>query len=249
MDKHQVLETLKLAREHSKKRNFAQSVDIILNFNGLNLKKPEDNINTFIELPYSKGKVSKIGALVGNELSTKAKETCDLVILKDDFYSYGTDQKKTKKIAKDIDFFIAQANLMTEVAKAFGKVLGPMGKMPNPKAGAVVPPIIPSLKPIVDKLKNSIKLQTKNELAVKGIIGNESMKDDELAENALAVYKHVLHLVHDDKSKIVKAILKLSMGRPFVVTRKYTEEELSKKEIKSKKKPKQKKDSEEKKTE
>ena len=228
MDKTQVLKTLKLAREYSKKRNFAQSIDIILNLKGLNLKKQEDNINTFIVLPHSKGKVSKIGALVGNELSTKAKETCDLVILKDDFHSYGTDQKKTKKIAKDIDFFIAQTNLMTDVAKAFGRVLGPMGKMPNPKAGAVVPPIMPSLKPIVDKLKNSIKLQTKNELAVKGVIGNESMKDDEIAENALAVYNHILHLVHEDKSKIPKVILKLSMGRPFAVNKEYAEEELQK---------------------
>lgn len=248
MDKKHFLETLHFVREHSKKRKFTQSVDIIINLRGLNLKKPEEMINTFATLPYSKGKESKIAALVGNELVTKAKEACDIVIHKDEFYDYGTNPKKTKKMAKCIDFFIAQANLMPDVAKAFGKTLGPLGKMPNPKAGAVVAPIVPSLKPIVEKLKNTVKLQTKNELVVKCLIGSEAMKDDELAENAIAVYNHIFHLLHEDKSKITSILLKLTMGRSFVVTKKYTSEELQEQIIK-KDKPATKKKQEESKEE
>ena len=55
-------------------------------------------VNKTAGIPYSKGKESKIAALVGNELVTKAKEACDIVIHKDEFYDYGTNPKKTKTI-------------------------------------------------------------------------------------------------------------------------------------------------------
>ncbi len=236
MEKHQVLETLKLVRDHSKKRNFSQSVDLIINLKGLNLKKPEENINDFVALMHPRGKEAKIGALVGDELASKANAACDLVIKKDDFRTYGTDPKKAKKMAKKIDFFVAQANLMPDIAKAFGKVLGPMGKMPNPRSGAVVPPIIPDLKPLVAKLKKTIKLQTKNEQVIKGFIGAEKMSDEELSDNVMTVYNHIFHLLHEDRSKIGDIILKFSMGRPFIVGKKYSKEEIAQNEIKPEKK-------------
>ena len=236
MDKNQFLETIQLIREHSTQRKFSQSVDLIINLRGLNLKKPEEVINTFIPLPYPRAKPIKIAALVGNELVTQAKEACDLVIQKDEFHQYGTDQKKTKKMAKPIDYFIAQANLMPDVAKAFGKVLGPMGKMPNPKADAVVPPVTSDLKPLVQKLRNTVRLQTKNELVVKCSIGTEKMDDVHLAENAYAVFDHLFHVVHEDKSKIISVLLKLTMGKPFIVAKKYAPEELQKTILPKKKK-------------
>lgn len=230
MDTTKILETLKLVRENSKKRKFAQSVDLIINLKNLNLKKPEENINTFIELPHEKGKQGKIAALVGKELINKAKESCDITIINDDFPEYGRDPKKVKKIAKEAEFFIAQANLMPEIAKAFGKVLGPLGKMPNPKAGAVVPPIIPDLKPIVAKLKKTVKLQTKNDQAVRCIVGKENMKDEEIIENITAVCNVIVHSVKDEKHNIKNTIIKFSMGKPFVVGEKPAQKELKKEE-------------------
>ncbi len=238
MDKNQVLQALRLVKEHSKKRNFTQSVDLIINLKGLDLKKSEENINTFIVLPKPRGKDSKIGALIGNELQTKAKETCDLVIHREDFSNYGANPKQVKHLAKKIDFFIAQANLMTDVAKSFGKVLGPIGKMPNPKSGAVISPVTPSLKPIVDKLKNTVKLQTKNEMVVKCSIGTEKMQDEDLFENMMTAYNHIFHMLHEDKTKIGNVILKLTMGRPFIIGTKYAEEALKKPEMKKIKKDK-----------
>ena len=226
MDIQQALDALKLAREHSKKRNFAQSVDLIINLKGLNLKKPEENILQFVTLPKFKGKDNKIAGLVGNDLQTEAKKHCNFVIHKDEFSSYSNDPRKTKKMAKQFNFFIAQANLMPDIAKHFGKILGPMGKMPNPKAGAVIPSTIPSLEPIVKKLKNAVRIQTKNEQVIKAAVGIDGMKEEDIAENAIAVYNSVYHEVHEDKSKIKSVVLKFSMGRPFVVGKKYSEEEL-----------------------
>lgn len=232
MNKNEILETLKLARENSKKRNFAQSVDLIMNLKGIDLKKPEQNISTFVTLPYHAGKIFKIGAFVSDELQNKAKEVCDIVINKKDFSKYGDNLKELKKIAKNVDFFIAQANLMTDIAKFFGKTLGPIGKMPNPKAGAVIPPNAIELKPLVEKLRRTIKIQTKNEQAIKAIIGKENMKDEEITENILAVYNIVLHSVPNETHSIRNSIIKLTMGKPFVVGQKHVQV----KEIKEEKK-------------
>ena len=226
MDNKQVLGTLKLAREHSKKRNFSQSVDLIINLKGINIKKPDENINTFILLPHSKGKESKIAALVGKELINQAKSAVDIAIEHDEFPKFQQDSKKLKKIARDIDYFIAQANLMPDIAKYFGKVLGPMGKMPNPKTGSIVPPTIPDLKPIIEKFKRTIKAQTKNEPVIKCIVGTESMKDEDIAENIINVYNTVIPFLKDEKRNIKNVIIKFSMGKPLIVGKQYGPEEL-----------------------
>ncbi len=238
MNKDQILEALNLAKENSKKRNFAQSVDLIINLKGLDLKKPEQNINTFVTLPYSTGRNSKVCALVGDDLQNKAKEVCDFTINKKDFSRYSENLKDLKKMAKNVDFFIAQANLMTDIAKFFGKTLGPMGKMPNPKAGAVIPPTIMDLKPLVEKLKKTTKIQTKNEQSIKAIVGKENMGDNEIIENILMVYTTVIHSVPDEVHNLRNVIIKLTMGKPFIVGQKYEKQDLEKLSLEKTKKKK-----------
>lgn len=213
MEKKHVIEALKKIRES--KRNFNQKIDLIVNLQGLNLKKPEDNINTFLTLPFSIGKKVKICSFVGDELVTKAKACCDEIIHRNDFDKY-KEKKIIKKLAKKCDFFIAQANLMADIASAFGKVLGPTGKMPNPKAGCVVSPT-GELKPVVEKLNKTVKLQTKNELCLKTIVGNEEMKDDDIAENILFLYNQLLHILPQEKNNIRSISIKLTMGKPVKI--------------------------------
>ena len=240
MDRKQIEYILHLVREHSKKRNFSQSVDLVMNLKDFDIKNADENINTFLSLPNRCGKESKLGAFVGKELIVKARGIVDTVIMQEEFQHYQQNIKILKKLAKNIDFFIAQANLMPDIAKYFGKVLGPMGKMPNPKTGAVVPPTIVDLKPIVDKLRNTVKLQTKNEPTIKCSVGLESMKDEDLAENISAVYSTVVHSINDERQNIKNIIVKLSMGRPFIVGKTYTEkdfkEKMNTKKIKQEKK-------------
>jgi len=226
MDKKQVLEAIKLARESSRKRNFKQGFDLIINLKNLNLKKPEENLNLFTQLNHPAGKKLKICALVDYDLEKQAKETCDLVIMKDEFPKYESKKKELKKIARAYDFFIAQADIMPKIATLLGRILGPLGKMPNPKVGGVVPGNVPSLKPITDKLRNTIKLQTKNELTVKTLIGNEVMKDDDIADNIIAIYNFVLHSVPQEKNNIKSVVVKLSMGASIEIGKEYKKEEL-----------------------
>lgn len=213
MDKNKLLEVVKKARNVKKK--FKQKFDLVVNLRNLNLKKPEENVNSFLTLPYYPGKKIKTCALIADELSTKAKAVCDEVIHKNDFDKY-KDKKAIKKFAKKCDYVIAQANLMVDIAKVFGKVLGPMGKMPNPKSGCVVPPTA-ELKPLVEKLNKTARLQTKNELIIKVLVGNEDMKDEEIVENILFLYNQLLHLLPQEKNNVRNVFLKLTMGKPVEV--------------------------------
>ena len=101
---------------------------------------------------------------------------------------------------------------MSQVATTFGKILGPKKKMPNPKAGCVVPGTIPSLDPIVQKLNNTIKLYSGSEKAVKICVGKEAMKDEELTDNIIAVYNFLLTKLPQEKQNIKDIILKFTMG-------------------------------------
>ena len=227
MNDKEVLEALEKLRKISKKRNFNQSIDIVITLKNLNLKKPEENINTFISLPHSKGKKARICALVGKELAPKAKEVCDNIILKEDFSKY--DKKAIKKLAKDIDFFIAQADIIGAIATAFGKILGPIGKMPNPKAGCIIPPGIADLKPLITQLDKTIKLETKNELAVKTVVGSENMKDEEIKDNIIAVYNSLLHSLPQEQNNVKDVLIKFTMSKSIKIGAKEDQEGIEKK--------------------
>ena len=159
MNKKIILDSIKKLREISPKRNFKQSFDVSINLSNLSPKKSDDKIDLFVQLPHPRGKDVKICALVGKELESKAK-IFNNVVLEEEFPIYKKDKKKIKKLARSCDFFVAQSNLMPQVAMAFGKVLGPLGKMPNPKAGCVVSPTA-ILEPLTAKLNKIIHLETK----------------------------------------------------------------------------------------
>lgn len=215
MNKEEVLKAIKELREKSPKRKFSQSVDLVVNLQNLDLKKPEHKVDLYIQLPHSKGKKLRLCAFVDAQLESKAKGLFDTVIVKNDFPKWLNNKKEQKKLASSHDFFVAQVELMTQIAQTFGKVLGSRGKMPNPKAGCVVPGAIPTLEPVVKKLQNMVRLQTKNELCIKASIGTEKMKDEELADNFLAAYNALLSALPQEKNNIKYAALKLTMGPLF----------------------------------
>jgi len=216
MDKKKVLETIKKARESAKKRNFSQSVDLIVNLQQLDLKKPEQKVDLFINLPKGRGKKIKVCGLFGPESQKEGEANCDIVISQDNFHALSKDKRKVKKLIKEYDFFLGQANIMPLIAKNFGRSLGTKGKMPNPKAGMIVPPGAP-LKPVMEKMQNMIRLTTKSELVVKGQIGTESMSDDDLAENIKHVYDKLSNSLPQHEHNIKNSFLKLTMGKPALL--------------------------------
>ena len=209
MDKNKVLESIKKLRESSKKRNFSQTFDLFINLKGINPK--QDKIDIFMQLPHGSGRTNKIAALIDRELATKSK-IFDRVILKEQFPILKKDTKQLKKIVSEYDYFVAQANLMADIATNLGKVLGQKGKMPNPKAGCVVPTTI-DLEPIKQKLLNQVRLMTKDQAALKVPVGKENFQDSQVAENILAVYNSLLHSLPKEKENIKSIKLKLTMSK------------------------------------
>ncbi len=212
-DFHNTLQQLKTT---SPKREFSQSVDLIINLKELDLKKPEEQLDVWLPLTHPKGKPIRIAALVGPELKEQAKTTCDTVITHDEFKRYEGKKKDIRDLAKKHDFFIAQANIMPDVAKYFGRVLGPRGKMPNPKAGCVVPPNA-NLKALADKLKKTLHVVAKTQLSAKCSVGKQDMADDHLLENIMTVYNAVVHALPQETNNIKTILLKYSMGPPLKV--------------------------------
>lgn len=216
MEKKQYIEAIQ-ALETFPKRKFKQTYDFIMNLRQLDLKKPEEQVETWVKLPFDKGKPTKIGALVGPELQESAKANCDLVVMHDRFPNYAANKKEIKKISRQYDYFIAQANIMPDVAKTFGRVFGPRGKMPNPKAGCVVPPNA-NLKALTENLRKTIKVSAKLQPSVKVVVGVEGMPAEQVAENMMAVYSAVLQKLPQETFNIKTVMLKLSMSKPVTIT-------------------------------
>ena len=210
MDKKELLEVLKSLREKSPKRKFIQKVDLILNLRNINIKNPEENVDIFVTLPHEPGKKIRVCALVGKELEEQSK-IFDRVIKKEEFSKYIDNKKELRKLSREYDYFIAQANLMTEVAKVFGRTLGPKNKMPNPKSGAVVT-MNSDLHDLKKKMQHTIRLKTKNEPIIKSYIGNEEMKDDDLIDNIISVHDSVVKSLPKGEGNIKNIILKLTMS-------------------------------------
>ena len=215
MDKEQIQSAIEKAKSISPKRKFKQSFDIVINLTGLDLKKPEHNVDTFVTLPHSRDRKIKVCALIGAELEEQAKQVCDSFILSDSF-ERNKEKKNIRKIANSFDFFIAQANIMPKVATVYGRVFGPRGKMPNPKSGSIVPPNA-NLKPLYEKLQRTVRAITKTAPLIQCPVGTEEMNVNDVADNALAVYNAVLHALPNEKHNIKDVYIKLTMGKPVKV--------------------------------
>lgn len=205
---------VKALRESSSPRKFEQSVELIINLKDINLKKTEEQVEFFLNLPHQAGKTVRVCALIGHDLEDKAKGVCERVILESEFSKI--DKKQLKKLAQDHDYFIAQADIMPKVAATFGRVLGPRNKMPNPKAGCIVPPK-GLIQPIYDKLQHILRVSAKKVPIMQLRVGKEKMGDDVLVENIMYVISHTVEHLPREHHNIRSILLKTTMGKPVRV--------------------------------
>jgi large subunit ribosomal protein L1 len=192
---------IKLRKE--KERKFNQTLDLIVNLQKFDLKK--NNINLFISVPH-KIKDKKICAFL--ETKNNNIET----ITGNEFKKY-SEKKALKNLVKKFDFFIAQASLMPKVATSFGRVLGPIGKMPSPQLGILINSNDKTINELKEKINNTIKIKVK-EASIKLPIGKQNMKDEELIENIMIVYNAILKAMSREKENIKNIELKFTMTKP-----------------------------------
>lgn len=215
MKRQEVLNALKQAKENTPKRNFKQSIDLIITLKNLNLKKPDQQVDFFVDLPHPKDFPVRICGLVGTELWDQAKEVFDHAVHNDEFQSF-TQKKDVKKFANSYDFFVAQANLMSKIAQTFGRAFGPRGKMPNPKAGCVVPPNT-NLQTVKERLQKVVHISVKKHLMYQTIVGKEDSDDEIMADNIMSLYDQLMHHLPLEKNNIKGSMIKLTMGKPVKI--------------------------------
>jgi large subunit ribosomal protein L1 len=205
-------ESLKKARE-GKQRNFSQSFELIVNLRDLDLKKPEHQVEFYFRLPKATARKKKVCALVDADMVGEAKANCDGFVPLDDFQRFATDKKRLRKLAAEYDYFLAQATVMPKVAAAFGRVLGPKGKMPNPKAGMIFPPKA-ALKPLCERFRNTVKVSGRKAPILQCLVGTSEMKDEDVAENCAALHEQLVHALPAEAANIRSMYIKMTMGKP-----------------------------------
>jgi large subunit ribosomal protein L1 len=212
IDKKQVLGDLKAMRESATERKFNQTVELIVNLKEINLKNPDEQVEFFMQSP-NPHKKNKICAIVGGELEAESRNVVDFTITQGELDDYKKNKAKAKKLANEYDFFIAQANIMGQIAGAVGRVFGPRGKMPNPKAGLVVPPKT-SLGPLYERLQSTVKISAKKVAMIQVAVGSQSQTDEELADNIMYFYNQIEHHLPKERHNVKNVFMKFTMGSP-----------------------------------
>lgn len=202
MELKKAIEELKKSRE----RKFDQTVDLIINLKGVNQKK--DNVNVVATIP-NKFKDKKVCGFLAEKSSLVD------TITESEFKKY-TDKAVLRNLLKKYDYFIAIAKLMPKVATTFGKVLGPVGKMPSPQLGILLQENEKAIQETLDKIATSLKIRMK-EASIKVAVGKVSMDDDKIIENVMSVYKTVENALPKKKENVKNVMIKLTMSKPIRV--------------------------------
>jgi large subunit ribosomal protein L1 len=208
VNKEAVLRAIAEAKENSKKRNFKQSMELILNLRDIDLKRPENRINELVEFPHPPKEDVRVAVFATGDLALRARNAgADRVLEREDF-DLAKDKKTAKRLVKETDFFLAETTLMATVGKLLGPILGPRGKMPTP-----IPPTAP-IEEIIDRHRRMVRLRVHNKLVTQCRVGTEDMADDLLAENIQTVFKRFEEKLAKGLKNIRSAYLKTSMGTP-----------------------------------
>jgi len=204
VEKKKVVAALEKALETKGKRKFNQSVEAIFNFRSIDMTKPENRLNLEVILPKGRGKEVPVVVFADTGMALDAKKAGATQIYdKTGIEGLKNNKKELKKMASESEF-IAAPQLMIEVGKNLGQVLGGRGRLPKPIAGSV--------ELAIKQAKSRVRIMTRGKYlpTVSCSIGTESMSVPELAENFEAVYDKVKDKVGE--SMLSNIYVKLTMG-------------------------------------
>lgn len=197
-----LVEQIKELKKSSKKRNFIQRFDLIINLKDIDVKRPENRIDEIFVLPKGRGKPATI-TLFSDSL--ESLEDCKILKGKE-IEELPKNKKELKKLISWTTIFLAEPRLMPIVGKHLGKFLAPIGKMPKPVAGDVAK--------VIKSYKNAVKIQVKRQPVIHTVVGSEDMKEEDVAENIKALINFLITKLPKGKNNIGKVYLKLTMSPP-----------------------------------
>jgi large subunit ribosomal protein L1 len=212
LDTKTFLESIKQVKEKSKKRNFSQSIELIVNLRDIDMKKPEGKIQERIELPNAVGKQTKICVFASGELALKAKKAgADLVMERRELEALAGDKKKRKALAQTYDFFIAEAPFMPLIGKILGSALGPKGRMPTPVSPTA------NIAEHIKKSRKTVMVRLRGQPVLQCRIGTDEMPEEQVAENIRAVLGRLEGKLKRGFRNVESIYIKTTMGLPVKI--------------------------------
>jgi len=163
--------------------SFDASVDLAIRL-GVDPKKADQMVRGVAALPHGTGKDVRVLVLCSPDKEDEAKEAGADHVGLDDYI------KKIEGGWTDIDVIITMPTVMAKVGK-LGRVLGPRGLMPNPKAGTVT---LEVGKAVNDVKAGKIDFRVDKTGIVHACIGKASFEPAKLVENANELLQTVLKL-------------------------------------------------------
>lgn len=207
VEREKLVSAVKAALEGAPKRNFSEGVDITINLKNIDMSQPKNRIDEMILLPHGTGGTAKIAVLGKGDITTKAKDAgVELVLSPQDIERLGGEPREARKIANEYRFFLADTGVMSQVGRYLGPRLGPRGKMPMPISQGT------DIQPIVDRLRKSVKIRTKDKKTFHAKVGNASMEPAQIADNIDAVLKRVESVLEQGPLNIRSVYVKTTMG-------------------------------------
>ena len=164
-----------------KPTKFDESVELHVR-TGLNVRHADEQLRGTIALPHGLGKDVSIAVFAQGDKAREAEEA-------------GADHVGGEDLAKrveegftDFDVAIATPDMMPIVGK-LGRILGPQGKMPNPKIGTVTMDIG---KAVEESKSGKVEYRTDRSAIVHMVIGRRSFDERRLLENYAAVLDELI---------------------------------------------------------
>jgi large subunit ribosomal protein L1 len=160
---------------------FDESIEIHVR-TGLNVRHADEQLRGTIGLPNGLGKDVKIAVFAQGEKVSEAEAAGADVVGGDDL------AKRIEEGFDDFDVVIATPDMMSVVGR-LGRVLGPSGKMPNPKVGTVTMDVA---KAVEESKSGKVEYRTDRTAIVHLIIGKASFDERQLLENYAAVIEELI---------------------------------------------------------
>jgi large subunit ribosomal protein L1 len=160
---------------------FDESIEVHIR-TGLNVRHADEQLRGTIALPNGLGRNVTIAVFAQGDAAREALEAGA------DFVGAEDLAKRVEEGFTDFDVAIATPDMMPLVGR-LGRVLGPQGKMPNPKVGTVTMDV---RKAVLESKAGKVEYRTDRSAIVHMVIGKTSFDDRALLENYAAIIDELI---------------------------------------------------------
>ena len=199
-------EAVRLVKE-TKRAKFDESVEVHIR-TGLNVRHADEQLRGTIALPHGLGKEVTIAVFAKGDKAREAEEAGADYVGADDLAKRVQEEGFT-----DFDVAIATPDMMPVVGR-LGRILGPQGKMPNPKVGTVTMDV---RKAVEESKAGKVEYRTDRTAIVHMTVGKTSFDDRALLENYQAVIEELMRAKPSAaKGKYLRTIVMASTQGPGI---------------------------------